>query len=273
MAEEQMTTEQDNPTTDTLLGSSESDNQSTDWRANLPEDLKNDPTLQNINDPESAAKTLIHQQKMMGNRIPIPKTDEEKAELYTKLGRPESADKYELNIPQEHQQFFPENAMNEFKNVAHNLGLNNEQANALIEYQSKAIQADIENSGSRLAINKEETEASLKQEWGLEYDKNVRAAQRALQVYGDPEIMELMNTEAGNNPAVVKLFARLGKEVTEDMAQNTQNNNLAVSPLDAKAEIETIYADSNHAYHNARNPKHKEAVEQVRQLHEKVYGK
>ena len=155
MAEEQMTTEQDNPTTDTLLGSSESDNQSTDWRANLPEDLKNDPTLQNINDPESAAKTLIHQQKMMGNRIPIPKTDEEKAELYTKLGRPESADKYELNIPQEHQQFFPENAMNEFKNVAHNLGLNNEQANALFEYQSKEIQADIEREKRAIACYQE----------------------------------------------------------------------------------------------------------------------
>ena len=58
MAEEQMTTEQGNPSVDnTILGSSVSDNQVNDWRANLPEELKNDPTLQNINDPESAAKT------------------------------------------------------------------------------------------------------------------------------------------------------------------------------------------------------------------------
>tara|TARA_R100000963_G_scaffold9016_1_gene5937 strand:+ start:6430 stop:7245 length:816 start_codon:yes stop_codon:yes gene_type:complete len=271
MAEENMTTEQDNPVEEsTVLGSSESDNQ--DWRSGLPEELKNDSTLQNINDVESAAKTLIHQQKMMGNRIPIPKTDEEKAELYSKLGRPESADKYELNIPKEHNQFFPEANMNEFKNVAHQIGLNNDQANALIEFQLKSIEADMNNQGSRLALGKEETEAVLKQEWGLDYDRNFRAAQRALQVYGDPEIAELMNTEAGNNPAVVKLFARLGKEVTEDMAQNTQNNSLAVSPLDAKAEIEAVYADKKHAYHNATDPKHAEAVEKVRQLHEKVYG-
>ena len=105
MAEQPMTTEQDNLVTDnTVLGSSESDNQTNDWRENLPEELKNDPTLQNINDPESAAKTLIHQQKMMGNRIPIPKTDEEKAELYTKLGRPESADKYEVQVADEYKQ-------------------------------------------------------------------------------------------------------------------------------------------------------------------------
>ena len=271
MAEEQMTTEQDNPTTEsTVLGSSESDNQ--DWKSSLPEELRNDATLQNIHDVESAAKTLIHQQKMMGSRIPIPKTDEEKGELYSKLGRPETSDKYELTIPQELGNFFPEANMNEFKNIAHQIGLNNEQANALIEFQAKAIQNDMANEGSRLAVGKEETEAALKQEWGLEYDKNVRAAQRALQVYGDPEIVELMNTEAGNHPAVVKLFARLGKEVTEDMAQNTQNNTLASSPLDAKAEIETIFADAKHPYHHPDDQKHKEAVEKMRQLHEKVHG-
>ena len=34
-----------------------------------------------------------------------------------------------------------------------------------------------------------------------------------------------MNTDqAGNDPAIVKLFARLGGEVTEEMAKNTQNN-------------------------------------------------
>ena len=49
-----------------------------------------------------------------------------------------------------------------------------------------------------------------------------------------------MNGEAGNNPAVIKLFARLGAEVTEDMTQNTQNNNLAVSALDARQEIESV---------------------------------
>jgi CTP synthase (UTP-ammonia lyase) len=84
--------------------------------------------------------------------------------------------------------------------------------------------------------------------------------------------MELMNTAAGNNPSVVKLFARLGAEVTEDMTQNTQNNNLAVSRLDAQDEIAQIYANNSHPYFNAAHPEHRAAVERVRQLHEKVYG-
>jgi len=70
----------------------------------------------------------------------------------------------------------------------------------------------------------------------------------------------------------VRLFSRLGKDVTEDMAKNTQNNRLTVSPLDAKAEIEKIFSDTKHPYHHAGNPEHLNAVEKVKQLHEKVYG-
>jgi len=272
MADEQTTTTNDNPVQETVLGSQGSDNQSTDWRSSLSEELKADATLSNIKDVESAAKTLIHQQKMLGSRIPIPKTDEEKVELYTKLGRPEKASEYKIEIPQTHQGYFKEDQVNEFRNVAHTIGLNNDQVNALINYQMKSVDNDINNEPSRLKVAKQESLNTLKQEWGLEYDQNLRSAQRALDVYGDDEIKELMNGEAGNHPAVIRLFSRLGKEVTEEMSKNTQNNTLAVSPLDAKAEIESIQQNKGHPYHNGHDKDHKNAVEHMRQLHEKVFG-
>ena len=272
------TTQNDNPAQEsvvqeTMLGSQVSDNQSTDWRSSLSDEIKNDATLSNIKDLDSAAKTLIHQQKMLGSRIPLPKTDEERSELYTKLGRPEEASAYKVEVPQSHQNYFQEDNLNEFKNVAHNIGLNQNQVDALINYQLKTIDNDASLEGSRIAVGKQETENSLKQEWGYEYDKQVRNAQRALQVYGDPELQQLMKGEAGNNPAVVKFFAKIGAEVTEDMAKNTQNNALAVSPLDAKAEIDSIFGNANHAYHKPYDKDHKNAVEHMRQLHEKVFGK
>ena len=272
------TTQNDNPAQEpvaqeTVLGSQVSDNQSTDWRSSLSDELKNDSTLANIKDVESAAKTLIHQQKMLGSRIPMPKSDEERSELYSKLGRPNQASEYKVEVPQSHESYFQEDNLNEFKNVAHNIGLNQSQVDALINYQLKTIDTDASKQDARLAVGKQETENSLKQEWGYDYDKQVRNAQRALQVYGDPELQQLMQGEAGNNPAVVKFFARIGAEVTEDMAKNTQNNTLAVSPLDAKAEIDSIYANANHAYHKPYDKDHKNAVEHMRQLHEKVFGK
>lgn len=275
MSDEQMTTEsQDNPTeqnSGSVLGSSTvGDNQN--WRDALPEELKNDPTLQNINDVESLAKTAVHQQKMIGNRIPMPKNDEEKAELYSKLGRPDEPKNYEVDVPQDYQEYFREESMNEFRNVAHKIGLNNEQVKALMDFQINEINHELENRGSQINVQREEVEQTLKQEWGFDYDKNVRAAQRALQVYGDNDVLELMNTEAGNHPALIRMFAKLGAEVTEDMAKNTQNNRLAVSPIDAKQEIQQIMNDPSHPYFNATHREHLEAVEKMRQLHEKAFG-
>ena len=92
MSEETLTTEStDNPVTEqnseSVLGSGSVGDNQNDWKSTLPVDLQNDPTLQNFKDVESLAKTVVHQQKVLGSRIPMPKTDEEKKELYGKLGR------------------------------------------------------------------------------------------------------------------------------------------------------------------------------------------
>ena len=254
----------------TVLGAT---NDNGDWKSSLPDELKNDATLQNFKDVESLAKTVVHQQKVLGSRIPIPKTDEEKSELYSKLGRPETSDLYEVNVPDSHKSYFQEDDLKQFKSVAHQIGLNNEQVNAIMDYQMKAIDNQLSTEPSKVAVQREETENSLKKEWGYEYDKNVRAAQRALDVYGDDEIRQLMNTEAGNNPAVVKMFARLGAEVTEDMAKNTQHNTLATSPLDAQAEIDAIFSNPSDPYHDQSHRENSQRVEYMRQLHEKRFGK
>jgi hypothetical protein len=125
---------------------------------------------------------------------------------------------------------------------------------------------------SELSVNREQVEQSLKQEWGFDYDKNLRAAQRAIDVYGDDDLKQLLNGPAGNDPAIVKLFARLGGEVTEEMAKNTQNNKLSVSPLDAKQEIEQIMTDTKGPYFDASHKDHLATVEKMRQLHEKAFG-
>ena len=139
MSDEQTTTN-DNPVQENTVLGSGSDNQ--DWRSSLPDDLKNDATLQNFKDIESLAKTVVHQQKVLGSRIPIPKTDEEKTELYSKLGRPETSEQYQINIPDTHKTYFQDENVTQFKNVAHQIGLNNDQVNALIDYQMSTIDND-----------------------------------------------------------------------------------------------------------------------------------
>jgi len=264
---EQMVTE----TTDNVEAPVESGNQ--DWREGLSEELRADPTLASIKDTESAAKTLIHQQKMMGNRIPIPKNDEEMNELYTKLGRPESAADYEVEIPSGYEQYYPEEMMSSFKETGHELGLSPKQMQGLIEWQKGSVDFQMQQEQVAGDTQGIKTEEILKEEFGANYDKNLTAAQRALRVYGTPELQQkLSDPRYGNDPDLIRLLANAGKDITEDSAQGTANNSLVMSPLDAKMRIEKINSDKSHAYWDATNPKHQDAQEEMRQLFDKAYN-
>jgi len=266
---EEMVTE----TTDNAVETAPVESGNQDWREGLSEELRADPTLASINDTESAAKTLIHQQKMMGNRIPIPKNDEEMSELYTKLGRPETADGYEVEIPSGYEQYYPEEMMTSFKQTGHDLGLSPKQMQGLIEWQKGSV--DYQMNQEQVAGDTQgvQTEEVLREEFGANYDKNLSAAQRALRVYGTPELQQkLADPRYGNDPDLIRLLANAGKDITEDSAQGTANNSLVMSPLDAKMRIEQINGDKSNAYWDATNPKHQDAQEEMRQLFDKAYN-
>jgi hypothetical protein len=249
-----------------------SDNQATDWREGLSDELRAEPTLANINDLESAAKTLVHQQKMMGSRIPLPKTDEERDELYTKLGRPENATDYKVDVPQGYEQYYPEEMMTSFKETGHQLGLSPEQMQGLVEWQKGSVDFQMNQdqvSGQALGT---QTEESLKQEFGANYDKNMTAAKRALAVYGNDALSEkLANPAIGNDPDLIRLLANAGKDITEDSATGTANNSLVMSPMDARMRIDQINSNKSHAYWDATNPKHIDAVDEMNQLFAKAH--
>jgi hypothetical protein len=113
----------------------------------------------------------------------------------------------------------------------------------------------------------------LKKEFGANYDKSLSAAQRALRVYGTPELQQkLSDPRFGNDPDLIRLLANAGKDITEDSAQGTANNSLVMSPLDAKMRIEQINGDKSNAYWDATSPKHQDAQEEMRQLFDKAYS-
>jgi hypothetical protein len=257
-------------TDNAVLAPVESDNQ--DWREGLSEELRADPTLASINDTESAAKTLIHQQKMMGNRIPIPKTDEERQELYTKLGRPESATDYEVNVPQGYEQYYPDEMMSSFKETGHQLGLSPEQMQGLVEWQKGSVDFQMNQEQTAGQTMGTQTEEALKQEFGANYDKNMTAAKRALAVYGNDALSEkLANPAIGNDPDLIRLLANAGKDITEDSATGTANNSLVMSPMDARMKIDQINDNKSHAYWDATSPKHTDAVDEMNQLFAKAH--
>ena len=68
----------------------------------LPEYLRSEPSLRTFTDPASLAKSYVNAQRMIGaDKIPKPGkswTDDQYNEFYNSVGRPDSADAYDMNL-------------------------------------------------------------------------------------------------------------------------------------------------------------------------------
>ena len=108
---------------------------------------------------------------------------------------------------------------------------------------------------------------SLRQEWGLAFDRKVEEGQRAVAFLEKtaPGLAEALDaTGAGNNPAVIKLFQALGANLKEGEGfAGTQSSNSGITPAEARAQIAEIQNNPQHPYHNGDEA----ALEKYLELH------
>lgn len=201
-------------------GAGASGGNGTSWLETLPEDIKKDPSLQTFKDPASLAKSWVNAQKMIGaDKVVIPgenATDEEKAAFYNKLGRPESAEKYELKAPEGYT--LDDATTKSFKEAAHKLGLTTAQANALLAFDAERQKSAVDAQGTA-ALNavREELKAYEEKVGGTEkYMARVDEARVAVQATTTPEFREFLKTSGlGSRPMVIEHFAELYKMMGE----------------------------------------------------------
>ena len=101
MPVETTTTETEQPTA-TTINVSTADNQRTSWKDSISEEFRNDPNIEKFTEIDALAKVYINATKMIGqDKVAVPNknsTEDQWNEVYAKLGRPESADKYALDV-------------------------------------------------------------------------------------------------------------------------------------------------------------------------------
>lgn len=268
-----------------------------DFLSALPEDLRSDPSLGDIKDIEGLAKSYVNAQRMIGNSIRIPSEDasiEAKQEFYkrlesvpgvmkapdfenpderdaffNRLGRPESPDKYNFQIPEDINA--DGNLVNEFASLAHQAGLTNEQANRLVAFEIERANAYNE----QLADRANQAEQVLRQKWGADFDTRLDGAKSVLKQYaGDfPEaVQELVNSPVASNPAVIAMLSDLFGSLQEaGTIQSTEQTQYGTTPSEALAQIEDIMNNAAHPYHNDADVEHKAAVEKVHKLYRAAY--
>jgi len=243
------------------------------WMESLPEELREDATLKSIQDFPSMAKMLVSGQKMIGaDKIIIPgkeSTDEDWGKIFNKLGRPEKSDGYALAKPEIPEGMpWDDKAVLAFQEVAHKTGLLPKQAKDLFDwYNGLTTEAYI---GSQKAVQESYNGAvaTLKKEWGAAYDQKLELSRAAIRAFASEEDIKALDEGLGNDPRMIKLFAKIGAAVSEDKLKGTQGNN---TPVEAQGAINAILGDPKHPYHDKKHPEHAAAVQAVQELYKQIY--
>lgn len=243
-----------------------------DWKASLPEEIRNDPSLGSIKDLPSLAKSYVNAQKLVGGeKVAIPKDDADPQwdVVFNRLGRPEAPDKYDLVKPEGLSEW-DEDSEKAFREQAHKLGLTTKQAKGLFDWYGNTAVEKVSSFTKAQADSLEKSVGELKSEWGQAFDAKVASAQKAVEFYGDENLKGwLTETGNGNHPALVKLFAKLGEGLKEDGLRGTQGAGL--TPGDAQSKVNSILNDPTHPYHDRMKPGHREAVMEVSKLFEAMH--
>ena len=110
----------------------------TDWRATLPESIREDATLKKYKSVDDLAGAYINAQKLIGgNKMVVPNentTEDEWKDIFKKLGVPEKVDDYKVKFKD--GSTIQEDFVKDFQATAHKLGVLPKQAQALAEWFS-----------------------------------------------------------------------------------------------------------------------------------------
>lgn len=273
-------------------GGGSSDAPKGNWRDGLPDDIKGNAALANLEDVGQMAKSFIDMKAYQGNSLHIPGEDageeqrkqftdkllekapnvmlrpdfgnqDQSREFYRTLGMPSEAAGYEM--PQLSD--LPEgmNSNNEkmefFRGIAHDAGLTKGQFDKVI---TKVFENDMASATAQLDEHKAAMEA-LTNEWGLVTTERLAATLAIAKKTQAPDslIKALENNQLPVN--LVKWIHGLSVSIgSEGQQLSTADNSKPgrMTPAEAQVKIDEIYANRDHAFFKGK----KEAMDKMLEL-------
>ena len=247
------------------------------WKEAIPEELRNDPNISKFTELESLAKSYVNATRMIGqDKVAIPNnnsTEDQWNEVYDKLGRPESADKYQLDVKSDVVPL-DESAVKSFAENAHKLGLNNKQAQGILEFYKNSMEGSAQQNQVDMETAQAQAEQELRKEWGRAYEDNIKKAGAVAKANMDANILDMQlkdGTRLGDHPAIIKGFANIANILSEDKLVSTESESVSQG-IDYSAEISKIVNDRDGPYWNKAHPDHDKVVQQVFNLRTMMNG-
>lgn len=240
----------------------------------LPEDLRQEPSLRAFTDPASLAKSYVHAQRMIGaDKIPLPgksATDEDWANVWSKLGRPQSPDEYDLQFE---NPVFADEELASFRQSAFDAGLNNQQIDRMAKFLEQTVSSANSSRSEAAERAVYEAEQELRQEFGQAFEQRMGLAYNAAkQLLGDADLLDEVQLAdgrmLGDHPQIVRMFAKLAEQIGEDQLLG-ESSELIMTPQEATQRI-TEMTRRDSPYWDKLHPEHDTYVDEVLRLREYV---
>lgn len=182
-----------------------------------------------------------------GRTVVMPGPDATPAELsafYTKLGRPEKAEDYQLPVAEGSTPEFASAAAAKF----HELGIPKKAGVALTEWLQSAAGEHTKAQATAAATAFAADDAALKTEWGGAFDQKLAAARAAKNGLGlDDASINKMSASLGHK-ATMNLLANIGAKTSEHgfvAGEGTTQAGGALTPAMAKDKIQALRKDAD----------------------------
>ena len=250
-----------------------------DWRSSIPDEIRDHKSLQHINDVGALAKSYVHAQSMIGaEKVAIPgksATPDEWNEVYARLGRPESADNYELPQPEGIE--VNSDMTDWYKQMAHDLGLNQNQAAKLYDSYNQYLANFQESTAVDHEAYTRDVENQLRAEFGQAFDDRMALGSGVVEQFGNPDLMEVEladGTLLGDNPEVIRMMASIGTFMRERMGEDTLEGvktNGGLTPEQAHDKLSELTSASS-PYWDNRHPEHDWYVQEAMKFREILNG-
>jgi len=244
------------------------------WIGQLAPELRQLVETKGYRSPADVVQAYAHAQRAIGAaKIPVPRDGVWDEVARERLGIPGEPAGYQLARPQlpegvPYDEAFEQAALP----VAHKLGLMPHQVQGLLDFYA-THQAEAFATMGRTRSD-EETRASeaLKGEWGPDYSLKLTQAARAAKYFGGEDLVAFLNESGlGNNPHLIRAFARAGASLAEDTLKGDSGALQGLAPGDAIRRARELMARP--AYVKRDHPDHFDLVDQVRTMFERAYMK
>lgn len=222
----------------------------TPWNAGFDEDTNAYVSNKGWQSPSDILSSYRNLEKFAGgskNLLELPGVDADQAALdafYNKLGRPDSADKYELKVPDGADA----DLANWFKQTAHQSGLSSKQAATLFDAWNEMSATRLQSMNQEAQANSDREIADLKKEWGQGYDAQIDSGKRAVAALGyNAEQLNAIESKMGT-AEMLKLFAAVGSKMGEDSfvdGNRSGDTTFGLTPAAAKQQIADLKMDKN----------------------------